>query len=893
MTGRAIDDVVNASAGAVVTALAGTAVAVRDMSVDVDARPALVTALLDEQLARTPDAPALEDGLVRWSYRDLFARADDVAARLRARGIGPGDLVGVAHRRRAGAVAALLGVLRAGAAYVPLDPTLPDQRIAEMIGRARLGVVVADTPNHDRIAGLGPVDVLVPADGPVAPRSAVPASATPVLAADPAYVLFTSGTSGAPKGVTVSHGNLSWFLAWLRRELDHRDFAVVAATMSFGFDPSIIELFGPLTTGGRVHLLDSPMDLTDLSAPVTLVAAVPSIAVEVARSRRLPRTLRTLIMGGQELTAETARALRAAAPTVRLLNTYGPTETTVMVTSHEITGSPGARVPIGEPVPGSYVVVLDDDGAVVAPGEPGELHIGGHQVGQCYLGEPALTAERFVEVEHPGYGRHRLYRSGDRVVQTPEGLVFLGRVDDQVKVRGFRVEPTEIELHLRRVPGVAAAVVQAVTRNGDQQLVAYHVPTDPARPVAADDLRAALAEVLPPFAVPAGFVVLDTVPLTANGKLDVAALPPWPARTGRVHGGTDPVESQVVDAVRHVLGTNDAVLPDDDVVEHLGASSLALVRVLAHLEAALGVRLPVGRVVRDTTVRGIAAVVRLGLDGAPARNEPAVWRAQGSGAPVVLFHTYLGGVLRYRRLLATVPDEHPLIGIQALDLDPLPAEVDDVTLESVADQALDQLLAVRPHGPYVVGGHSIGGLIAVEVAQRLRDRGEAVEQVVLVDTLPRRGLVQYAWAELLLNLPDLLAATGAERWARVRAAIVARLPRWRTGRTGNGSASRDRIDGILDGAGHTSNRAVRRYRSGRYDGDVVLLRTFHGITMAAGDPTLGWGRLVGGQLTIRDVPGQHGTILDPDLIDAVGDRLRETLGATTPPSTPPTTETGP
>jgi amino acid adenylation domain-containing protein len=490
--------------------------------------------LVQAQAARTPEAVAVDFGDASLTYRELDARANGLAHRLAGLGVGPEVRVGLCLERGLELVVAILGVLKAGGAYVPLEPAYPAQRLELMLAGAEVRVLLTHEHLRPRLPAPGGVEV-VAVDGvwrPGAPERAAP----PPCAVTPenlAYVIYTSGSTGAPKGVGVPHRALCNYLAWFDRTVLGAEGFALPLVSRASFDAHVRQLFPPLLRGEAAWVLpeetvaDPRLLLAALAARPGRVSfgGVPAlwgVLVERMRTGDAPRPpgLVAVLTGGDRLPDELAEHTFALFPDVELFNHYGPTESTVNISAARV--RPGARVTIGRPVSNTRVYLLDAHGGPVPVGLPGELYAGGAGVARGYLGRPALTAERFVPDPFGPAPGGRLYRTGDRARWRADGeLELLGRVDQQVKVRGFRIEPGEIEAALRRQPGVReCAVVAREDAPGERRLVAYLAGgADP------ETLRAALRRTLPEYMVPAAFVALDDLPRTAGGKVDRRALP--------------------------------------------------------------------------------------------------------------------------------------------------------------------------------------------------------------------------------------------------------------------------------------------------------------------------------------------------------------------------------
>ncbi|WP_158634085.1 non-ribosomal peptide synthetase [Amycolatopsis sp. WAC 04169] len=552
----------------------------------------------EAQAKRTPHRCALVAGDERLSYARLDEIANTVAHALLRRGVARGDLVGVCLRRGRWLVPTLLGILKAGCAYVPLDPAAPPAHGASVVADSGLSLVVADEPDP---AALADADVPVLAVGDVV-SAPTTAPAVPGSGTDLAYVIYTSGSTGRPKGVQVEHRNVLALLAWAAATYTDDELRGVLGAASVCFDASVAEVFPPLVTGGGLVLAENLLALPGLAArdEVTFVQGVPSVLAVLARTP-LPRSVRTVAIAGEALHRSLVDRLYANEGVRRIVNCYGPTEATVNCSCHEVGRDEPGDPPIGTPLPGAAFSVRDADGRVLGDDEVGELWVSGALVTRGYLGQPELTAEKFV-VDSGGV-RH--YRTGD-LVRARDGVHhFVGRADDQVKVRGFRIEPGQVQAALLTHPAVGNALVLApADEHGERRLVGFAEPAGD--PVTEQELLRWLRSRLPAHLVPSRIAVLDAIPLGTTGKADRTALAAWVFDREDVEyvaPGTE-AERLVAEAVAAAFG-----LPGigaHDRFSESGGHSLAAARAVARLREDTGRVVTLAEFLSDGTVAAVA-----------------------------------------------------------------------------------------------------------------------------------------------------------------------------------------------------------------------------------------------------------------------------------------------
>jgi amino acid adenylation domain-containing protein len=870
--------------------------------------------LFELQVRRTPESVAAVCGTQRLTYRELDARADRLARRLRLLGVEPGTLVGLCVERSLDLVAGILGILKAGGAYVPLDPAYPRERLAVMLEEARVPVLVTQQPLTGQLPGHEARLVLLDAPETAGAAEEVAACWTS-RDTDLAYVIFTSGSTGRPKGVMVSHRNVVRLFgqtaAWLR--FGAAD--VWTLFHSFAFDFSVWELWGALLYGGRLVVVPhavsrSPQDFYHLlrAEGVTVLNQTPSAFRQLIQAEELAGVapdlaLRLVIFGGEALALPALRPWfeRHGDRRPQLVNMYGITETTVHVTYRPITLTDldrNAGSVIGRPIPDLRVHLLDATGRPVPDGEVGEIYVGGAGVAAGYLNRPELTAERFPpDPFRPGSG-DRLYRSGDLARRLPDGdLVYLGRCDHQVKVRGFRIELLEIETVLARHPGVReTAVLAREDEPGDRRLVAYVAARQAPAPTERE-LRVFLRAKLPEYMVPAAFVLLEALPMTAHGKVDRAALPaPRACRDDAA-----PVVAPRTDCERRLLRLWEVLLKPrpigvrDDFFD-LGGDSLLAMRLCLEIEKVFGRPFTPDLLLPECTIERLASL--LGPEAAPARwssvvaiqpGRPGISSLQGSKPPFFCVHGLGGWVLGYRQLALHLGADQPFYGLQARELhgpwEPF------TRLEDMASHYISEMVQVQPHGPYYLGGYSLGAFIAFEMAQQLARQGRPVALLALLDDGPSLAHDRWRWSaaalgRFLVNFAYWLPCQVFGKSPRLVLADVCRKLRVWGRRFRPAGADPVDVEEVMDVSRYTDvgrrmlashYRAVRNYVPAVYPGRLTLFRARTQPLLGPHLPDLGWGRLAAGGIDVEVIPGEHDALVADPAVRVLGARLARAL----------------
>ncbi|WLQ46682.1 amino acid adenylation domain-containing protein [Streptomyces poriferorum] len=834
--------------------------------------PTTLIGPIEAQVARTPDATALVYGDVSLTYAELNTRANRLARHLRTLGARPGAVVAVAVPRSVELIVSLLAVLKAGAAYLPLDPEYPAERITYMLRDAAPVCVITDRADRltdDATTARVVLDGLDVSGYPWCDPS------RPLTPAHPAYVIYTSGSTGRPKGVVVSHGAIDNRLRWMQDAYGLTTQDRVLQKTPSSFDVSVWEFFWPLREGAALVVAEpgghkDPAYLARLinEQAVTTCHFVPSM-LQVFLTEADPGAcagLRRVFCSGEALPRETAHAFGRALPRVGLHNLYGPTEAAVDVSFHACAPHDSGPVPIGQPVWNTRLYVLDAALRPCPPGVPGELYLAGRQLADGYLNRPDLTAGRFVADPFAGPAR-RMYRTGDLARWTEQGEVeYLGRTDHQVKLRGQRIELGEIEAALAARPQVdgACALVRE-DRPGDQRLVGYVTGgADPA------GVRAALARELPEHMVPSAVVALDAFPLNPNGKLDRRALPA-PVFTG---GGGVRVMSAREEALAllfaEVLGAS-AVGPDDAFFD-LGGTSLLAVRLVARVREEFGAELTIGSLFEASTPAALAARI----DGAGPAAEDAldiVLRLRGGSARAPLFAIHPAGGMAwcYAGLAARLGPDQPVYGIQARGLvrdEPLPR-----TLEEEAADYVGRIREVQGHGPYRLLGWSVGGVLAHTVAVLLQECGEEVELLALLDAFPAEQWRERPAPEEGDALTAVLRMAGFERTGeRTREDVLATLRRAGSPLAGLKDRTLSKIVDIVP----NHARMMREHVHRRYEGDLLFFtaaapRAEDWLTREA------WRTHVSGAVVNHDLDCTHPQLMQERFLDTIGKALAARL----------------
>lgn len=858
--------------------------------------------MFEEQAALRPKDTALVFENKQLSYGALNERANQLAHLLIQKGVGPEDFVALALPRSLEMVVGLLGILKAGAGYVPLDPNYPSDRIAFMMKDSHPVFVITNEANADKLPDMDLTPCIV-LDGKVTKDALNTMSVTnpmdservqPLSPLHPAYIIYTSGSTGVPKGVIIPHQNVIRLLGatahWF--QFDAND--VWTLFHSYAFDFSVWEMWGPLLYGGRLVIVPhemtrSPVDFLKLlvQESVTVLNQTPSAFYQLMQADRehaaigQQLSLRYVIFGGEAL--EQSRLedwySRHADDAPKLINMYGITETTVHVTYIELDEkSVGLRANsiIGQGIPDLDVYVLDDSLQPVPTGVVGELYVSGAGLARGYLGRPDLTADRFVANPYGPSGT-RMYRTGDLARWKEYGtLDYMGRADQQIKIRGFRIELGEIEFVLAQHTAIGqVTVVAREDQPGDQRLVGYIV-LNTGENVDGTDLRSYAAKCLPDYMVPSAFVELNSLPLTANGKLDHKALPkPDYIIESDSRGPRTPQEEMLCDLFMEVLDLPRVGI--DDEFFHLGGHSLLAVKLMTRIREALGVELSIGNLFESPTVAGLAKRLEVG-DNQSALDVLLPLRKSGNQLPMFCVHPAGGLSWCYAGLMTALGKDYPIYGLQARGISErgkLPKSIDEMAADYI-----EQMQKVQPHGPYHLLGWSLGGNVIQAMATQLQKQGEEIALIIMLDAYPSHFLPIKQAPDDEEALVALLALGGYDPDSLGDKPLDFEHALELLREDGSALASlEDETIRSLKETYVNSVQNLSEYEPKSFHGDILFFRST--IIPEWFDPisTNSWEPYINGQIEVYDINCRHKDMCQPEPLAEIGEVIANKLTA--------------
>ncbi len=839
--------------------------------------------LFETQVEETPDAIAVVFENQQLTYRELNAKANQLARSLQKLGVEPETLVGLCAERSLEMIVGLIGILKAGGAYVPLDPAYPSERLAFMLSDTRVPVLLGQEHLMARLPEHSARVVCLDSDSEAIARESSDNFSTAVTAENLAYVMYTSGSTGQPKGVSVIHRGV----VRLVKQNNYANFSAAEVFLQLApisFDAATLEIWGSLLNGARLVLMPPHTpSLQELGQAIRhyevttlwLTAGLFHLMVDERLEDLKP--LRQLLAGGDVLSVPHVQKLLQELPECRVINGYGPTENTTFTCCHAIARSTqfSSSIPIGRPIANTQVYILDSCQQPVPIGVPGELYVGGDGLARGYFNRPNLTREKFIPNPFVGAGEF-LYKTGDLARYLPDGNIeFLGRIDNQVKIRGFRIELGEIEAVLEQHPAVKQAIASCLAdRQNEKQLVAYIVPHAEQVP-APKELRLYLQEKLPDYMVPKSFAILEKLPLSPNGKIDRRSLPSPEFESFQSESSSessfttprDALEIQLAEIWKQVLGIKSVGVKDN--FFELGGHSLLAVRLFAQIEKIFGKTLPLATLFQAPTLELLAEILRQKGWTPPWRSLVPI-KIGGKKKPLFCIHAVGGNVLSYQGVASYLSSEQPVYGLQARGLDG--KEPPHTNIEEMAADYIKEMQSVQPNGPYFLAGHSFGGVAAFEIAQQLEKAGETVAFLGLFDTFTPTELekekppLRYQISIHQLNLSRLKPE---EKLTYILERVTGNLEGLLDKLTGklNGRYAQQKSDEfpeILQEIEAANRGAFRNYVPQVYPGKVTLFRGIERPTRSYYDPLLGWGEVAAGGVEVVEVPGHHKTmILEP------------------------------
>jgi amino acid adenylation domain-containing protein len=856
---------------------------------------ACVHELFEQQVARDPVAVAVVYKRRQLSYRELNQRANQVARYLRKRGVGPDILVGVCLERSLEMVIALFGVWKAGGAYIPLDPAYPRDRLSFMVNDTGMKVLLTDNKCRSLFPSAWDNTVRLDSDWPLIAQEDAGNLAATAVPSNLAYVMYTSGSTGQPKGAMILHSGLVNYLCWAIETYAVEGMGSVPVHSSIAFDSTVASLYPPLLTGGQIELLPEDVGAQNLLAALRQVknrskVVLTSAHLELLNQQLSPEEMvgmtKVLVIAGETLPAERLSKWRDFAPATRLFNEYGPTEATVGCCAYEVqAGDPrSGPVPIGRPIANAQLYVLDPELHPVPPGVMGELYIGGAGVGHGYLNKPELTSERFLNDPFSGRSGARLYKTGDLVRQRKDGVLeFLGRADHQVKVRGFRIELGEIEVTLAGHPGVQSCTVLAREDTpGNKQLVAYLVARE-SESVDAERLKKFLKQLLPDYMVPAYFVFLDFFPLTQNGKIDRKALPApsykdTPAAK-EFHAPRTETEKRLAAIWMGLLNVESIGIHDN--FFDLGGDSLLAIRVILQIREVFGVALSMHTFFPSATIAGLAKALQSHEESSDRLTYAVALQHKGNEAPFF----WIGPRARGRSLSDQLGSNQPFFG---LGFEPHVVEQvkSPYRMEEIAKDLVLALREKQPQGPYSLGGYCVSAVVAYEVARQLTMQGQDVDLLVLFEPLNPFQSAKVRFAAGFRRM----AFRVSFRFAELGRLRVGEFPeymrnRWR----GLKSVFTDMVWSLSARSKFVKPRfrspdldKILFFAASAYDPEplacpTVIFRCKDWPMLSAGDPYFGWRELLTGPSETHEIPGDHAGIFHEPNVKILADKLRACL----------------
>jgi amino acid adenylation domain-containing protein len=858
-----------------------------------------LVSLFEEQVAKTPETIAVVFEGQSVTYQALNKKANQLAHYLRFLGVKPEKLVGIFLERCLEMLISLLGVLKAGGAYLPLDPDYPTARLAFMLEDAQLPIVLTQSGLTDRLPKTTATKVCLDIEAETLSGFHAENLNTAIHPWNLAYVIYTSGSTGQPKGAMNPHQGICNRLLWMQKTFQLISADCVLQKAPFSFDVSVWEFFWPLLAGARL-VIAKPGGHKDsdyliqliIQQTITTIQSVPSLLQVLVNEPDFKNccSLKRVFCGGEALSFELQQRFFAQLPaTVELHNFYGPTETAVGVTHWACQRqSDLTQVPIGRPTANIQIYILDAYLQAVPIGVPGELHIGGVALGRGYLYRPDLTASKFIANPFGDKPGSRLYKTGDLVRYLPDGSIdYLGRIDNQVKVRGFRIELGEIETVLRQHPAVQENTVIVHEAEGTGQRLVAYIVASPATILNTTELPAFLTERLPNYMVPSSFITLEALPLTPNGKIDRRAL----ARLSLDNDSflnknyiapRDLLELQLIRIWEDILEVRPIGIHDN--FFDLGGHSLLAVRLMAQIKQQLETHLPLASLFQGATIEQLAVFIRQQTNNTQTSqwSPLVVIQPNGTKPPLFCVHPTGGNVLCYFDLAQFLGIDQQVYGLQAIGLEA--GQVPYTQVEEMANFYLNALQTVQPQGPYRLAGWSFGGLVAYEMARQLQIQGWQVSLLALLDTVvPSVLLKQTEPKDDAEFLVDLLADEGIVlslehlRQLNPDEQLVYAIEQGQQSGQFLPEVDLAQAQRFLQ-LYKINSQAARQYQPQPYRGKVTLFQAAETPVDLSLKSGLGWETLATDGVEIIQVPGDHQELVESKVVaDQLKIRLENTL----------------
>jgi amino acid adenylation domain-containing protein len=832
--------------------------------------------LFEAQVDRTPNAVALILDERSLSYSELNRRANQLAHYLRSLGVGPEMLVGVCLERSIEMIVGILGILKAGGAYVPLDPAYPKERLALMLKDSQVPILVTEEKFVGEFDAFEMKLVLLDRDWHRIGEEDGANQNSGVVQKNLAYVIYTSGSTGKPKGVAIEHRSAVALLDWATSTFKLERLKGVLVSTSVCFDLSVYEIFAPLSCGGAMILAQNILYLPSLPAAneVTLINGGPSAIRELLRIKGIPPSVKTVNVAGEPLTTPLVRKIYNVETVKEVFDLYGPTEDTTFST---FALRDTERATIGRPISNTQAYILNADLQLVPIGAVGELYLSGAGLARGYLNRPELTEERFIANPFSTEPDARMYKTGDLARFFPTGEIeYLGRLDNQVKLRGHRVEPGEIEIAISEYPGVREVVVIArEDQPGEKRLVAYFV-LEEGSSLVTSELRDHLEQKLPAYMMPSAFVELERLPLNPNGKIDRQALSPPERNSFRPRAAfvapRDEIELKLGRIWKNVLGTGTVGVRDS--FFELGGDSLLAARIFSEANSVFGTALPLATVFQGDTIEQLAALLRQNknndFEGRWSSLVPI--QSGGSKHPFFCVHGAGGNVVNFRALSQYLGPEQPFYGLQSVGLDGKTPPL--TSIQAMAAHYLKAISDFQPEGPYFLGGLSFGGVVAFEMACQLHKQGREVGCVALLDASLRGELT--LTERIGMHVTQLLSSGGPLNYAkRVAEAGKKKLKKkfvsknW-TVRYDWYRDSEDQVPQLLRQMRENNYKALSEYVLPTYPGTVALFRSDDRSMLDS--ELLGWNEFAA-DIELYPTPGNHVTFVKEPHVRVLAEQL--------------------